>query len=304
MHDSRHRAQQVSWNELDAFHIVMGATRRLSATVYTLHSWDIQEKFNIVLDGDGGAGIKIMAVKLQLIEPARIYARASRRAIATGYFELLGQPMSAGSLAHPVRAETLPTAKSNWYYFDDTDPRIVYSGGNWTASVNNGPSSVPGVYNKTLHGASKQGLTATLSFTGTAIAVVGASGLTGKYGRPAVNFAIDGVQQQTSLVSPGVTYNFLAPNVTFFSLSVPMGWHILSITNLNGTAPNTFWLDYILLQTSADPNDDPDNSSSVTAGSGTVSSAAARGGRGKRSCWHRDYGHRGTTGNPIHDNIP
>lgn len=56
-------------------------------------------------------------------------------------------------------------------YVDDTDTSIIYSGGDWKVSKDEGPSSNSGVFDGTLHGASYQGITATLKFTGTCSAM-------------------------------------------------------------------------------------------------------------------------------------
>ncbi|CDO77247.1 hypothetical protein BN946_scf184747.g60 [Trametes cinnabarina] len=132
-----------------------------------------------------------------------------------------------------------------WVYVDDTDPSIVYSGGDWITSARSGPSSVSGVFDGTLHGAQTEGITATFKFTGSEVGVIGTSGWTDKYGWPAVDFSIDGVQQDTSTFPPGISATTLFTNVTFFDSPVSPEAHILTITNLNGTAPNTFWFDYI-----------------------------------------------------------
>lgn len=57
-------------------------------------------------------------------------------------------------------------SNGGWVYVDDTDPSIIYSGGDWKVSKDEGPSSDLGVFNGTLHGAIFQGITATLKFTG------------------------------------------------------------------------------------------------------------------------------------------
>ncbi|TFK82973.1 hypothetical protein K466DRAFT_590100 [Polyporus arcularius HHB13444] len=109
----------------------------------------------------------------------------------------------------------------------------------------------------TRHGAAKEGLTVSLGFSGTGIAVVGTLGSSDTNGQPRTSYAIDG-----SVVS---TYN--APNtpsgqthynVTFFSTrNLSPGDHEIVITNLDGTNPNHYWLDYFLIYKSPPANSDP-----------------------------------------------
>ncbi|KAI0328211.1 hypothetical protein GY45DRAFT_1326622 [Cubamyces sp. BRFM 1775] len=138
--------------------------------------------------------------------------------------------------------------EDSWVYVDDTDPRIVYSGGDWVGSesVNRGSSSKSGAWNGTLHGATTEGATAAIAFVGSEIGVV-ASVLTDQYGWPAVGISIDGIQQTITTfplgnVSARTTH---LSNATIFSSSVGPGDHVLTITNINGTSPNPFWLDCI-----------------------------------------------------------
>ncbi|KAL1944354.1 hypothetical protein VTO73DRAFT_3539 [Trametes versicolor] len=119
---------------------------------------------------------------------------------------------------------------------DDRDPRIQYSNG-WTRGENGG------AYDSTLSYALDQGLTATLTFTGTLVGVMGCSGDTSRYGWPSESYVIDGTSygiRSDLTASPDTVYF----NVTFFtSLSLTPGVHTIVLTNMNGTVPNTLCLD-------------------------------------------------------------
>ncbi|KAI0328196.1 hypothetical protein GY45DRAFT_1282164 [Cubamyces sp. BRFM 1775] len=131
-----------------------------------------------------------------------------------------------------------------WVYVDDDDYRIQFSD-NWGVT-----RSVEQAYDNTMHAvANLKGATATFEFTGTAVSVYGAVGDVADYGWPSSSYAIDGKVYET--------YNFVTAagfsNVTqlryqvpYFTVQdLPAGDHTLVITNLNGTSPNTYWLDYI-----------------------------------------------------------
>ncbi|KAI9059991.1 hypothetical protein FKP32DRAFT_1077820 [Trametes sanguinea] len=129
-----------------------------------------------------------------------------------------------------------------YVYVDDADPRIVVSD-NW------GVSSISYAYDGTLHGASVADATATFTFTGTAVSVVGGIGAVSEYGWPSSSYAIDGKVVGTfDLVTDGHMddYNAFSYNYTYFTSPVlSPGKHTLVVTTLNGTSPNTYWLDYI-----------------------------------------------------------
>ncbi|TBU55539.1 hypothetical protein BD310DRAFT_684153 [Dichomitus squalens] len=126
----------------------------------------------------------------------------------------------------------------NWAFVDDADPRIQYSSG-WQAFVNGSE------FDGTKHGAAEAGLTATLNFTGTQVVVVGSLGSVDVHGVPTTLYTIDSAEAglyTAPIIQPGG----FALNVTFFQSKVlPPGDHTLTITNVNGTKPNVFWLDYI-----------------------------------------------------------
>ncbi|KAI1784079.1 hypothetical protein LXA43DRAFT_902313, partial [Ganoderma leucocontextum] len=129
-------------------------------------------------------------------------------------------------------------ASSGWVFVDDADPRIQYSRG-WQAFVNG--SELDG----TKHGAAAAGLTASFSFTGTQVAVVGSLGSVDVHGIPTTLYALDGVEAGL-YTAPVIAPGFFELNVTFFSSkSLAPGEHTLVVTNVNGTSPNVFWLDFI-----------------------------------------------------------
>ena len=87
------------------------------------------------------------------------------------------------------------------------------------------------------------------SLLGTAVAVYGAVGDVAHNGWPSTSYAVDGVVYETYDFVTASGYSDatqLRYQVPYFTLQdLPAVDHILVITNLNGTAPNTYWLDYI-----------------------------------------------------------
>ncbi|KAL1941911.1 hypothetical protein VTO73DRAFT_6911 [Trametes versicolor] len=123
---------------------------------------------------------------------------------------------------------------------DDADPRVQYQAG-WTFEQN--VVEVDG----TRHGAKTAGLKAWLSFTGTGVHVVGTLSATDMYGLPTTTYLVDGaiVSTYTAPLLPSTETLY---NVTFFSaLNLTPGNHTVTIENMNGTRPNTFWFDYFLV---------------------------------------------------------
>ncbi|OSC96382.1 hypothetical protein PYCCODRAFT_1472669 [Trametes coccinea BRFM310] len=153
----------------------------------------------------------------------------------------------------------------HYVYVDDDDSRIVVSD-NW------GVSSISYAYDGTLHGASVADATATFTFTGTAVSVVGGIGAVSEYGWPSSSYAIDGKVVGTyNLVTDGQLddYNQFAYNFTYFNSPVlSAGKHTLVITTLNGTKPNTYWLDYIRFLP-------PGSTGSTSSASATASGSAS-----------------------------
>ncbi|KAI0658712.1 hypothetical protein C8Q70DRAFT_993925 [Cubamyces menziesii] len=106
------------------------------------------------------------------------------------------------------------------------------------------------------------------SLLGTAVAVYGAVGDVAHNGWPSTSYAVDGVVYETydfvtaSGYSDATQFRYQVPYFTLQDL--PAVDHILVITNLNGTAPNTYWLDYIRFL--------PFSGSSASANPGSTSS--------------------------------
>ncbi|KAI0832928.1 hypothetical protein BC628DRAFT_1309689 [Trametes gibbosa] len=119
---------------------------------------------------------------------------------------------------------------------DDQDPSVVYSPG-WGFD-----SNATLAYDGTLHSATAEGLTVSFTFTGTLVAAMGCGGDTRNSGFPSVSFLLDGMSYGIREDSTALNGQFY--NVTLFvSPNLAPGEHTLIITNLNGTRPNTFWLD-------------------------------------------------------------
>ncbi|KAI0705756.1 hypothetical protein C8T65DRAFT_236271 [Cerioporus squamosus] len=133
---------------------------------------------------------------------------------------------------------------------DDTTPAVQYAPGwIWDQLVDE--------VDHTRHGAAISGLTASLGFSGTGIQVVGTLGASDSNGQPRTTYTIDGavVGSFNAPVTPSGQTHY---NVTFFSkLDLSPGDHEIVITNLDGTSPNHFWLDYFLIYKSPPPNNGP-----------------------------------------------
>ena len=174
---------------------------------------------------------------------------------------------------------------------DDFDPRIKYSAG-WEAFTTGGS------FNGTKHGAEVAGLAATFNFTGkpatflqsdrklttctqrsgTWVSVYGPLGSVDVYGVPKTVYEIDGVFAG-SYTAPVVPPGGVVANVQYFSsAALTPGAHTLVITNVNGTSPNVFWLDYIrYTPSSAATTSAAATSAGQTAASTTSAPAAATG---------------------------
>ncbi|EIW61199.1 uncharacterized protein TRAVEDRAFT_17987 [Trametes versicolor FP-101664 SS1] len=143
---------------------------------------------------------------------------------------------------------------------DDSNPSVQYaSGWIWDQGV--------AEVDATRHGANVAGLRAWLSFT---VSVVGTLGPSDKYGQPKTTYLIDG-QVAGSYSAPVTPSGETRYNVTFFSAQdLSPGDHIVLINNTDGTSPNTFWLDYFLIDHS--PNSTSGSSSpTITPSPNTVS---------------------------------
>ena len=110
--------------------------------------------------------------------------------------------------------------------------------------------------------------------TGTLVAVVGLVGSADVNGVPTTAYAIDGVLAGNyTPVTPRPGYVLV--NKTFFtSPTLDPGVHSLVITNVNGTAPNMFWLDYLLYSPShAEASTNATGSMAASAVSTTIAAA-------------------------------
>ncbi|KAI0758013.1 hypothetical protein C8Q74DRAFT_292392 [Fomes fomentarius] len=142
---------------------------------------------------------------------------------------------SSKSRAHP---EEVPAMQ-----VDDTDPSIQYVG-DWMQD------NLEEAMGHSRHGAPSVGLTVSYKFHGTGIEVFGTIGQDS--GRPSTQYAIDGQHPKfytvpPSAATPDTQRQF---NVSFYSQhGLGHGEHTLTITNLNGTSPNIFWLDYFIVDT-------------------------------------------------------
>ncbi|EIW61136.1 uncharacterized protein TRAVEDRAFT_17945 [Trametes versicolor FP-101664 SS1] len=121
---------------------------------------------------------------------------------------------------------------------DDSDSRIHYSSG-W------GLVNYSAAFDDTLHYATGGGMTATFTFTGVQVGVTGCGGSTNDYGWPSESYVVDGItyntDDQSNLTETPDTF-FCDADFFTSPLLLP-GLHTLVVTNLNGTAPNTLWLD-------------------------------------------------------------
>ncbi|TBU22770.1 hypothetical protein BD311DRAFT_822526 [Dichomitus squalens] len=147
---------------------------------------------------------------------------------------------------------------------DDTNPIVQYEAGwIWDQNVN----EVDG----TRHGAGIAGITASLSFAGTGVQVVGTLESSDHSGQPTTSYAIDGetVGTYTAPFTPSGQTHY---NVTFFSKpDLSSGDHEIVITNVNGTSPNVFWLDYFLVDAAPPSSGGGTTSSSSTSTSTSTS---------------------------------
>ncbi|KAI0684380.1 hypothetical protein C8Q76DRAFT_315423 [Earliella scabrosa] len=150
---------------------------------------------------------------------------------------------------------------------DDDDPAVEYTPP-WHPD--------PGAYQmmgRSRHGATETGTKATLTFTGTGVEVFGTVPPSSVDGYPTTTYTIDG-QLLHSYTAPFVRDGDQLFNVSFFSTrNLEEKQHTLEITNVNGTAPNFFWLDYFLVDT--DPQR-PIPSSTFALSTSTLPSGTVR----------------------------
>lgn len=81
---------------------------------------------------------------------------------------------------------------------------------------------------------------------GTGVEVYGSQGSFDLYGQPTTLYTVDGLYNAT-YQAPVIQPPLYTVHTLFYrSPPLPLGEHTLVITNLNGTSPNVYWLDYIL----------------------------------------------------------
>ncbi|KAI0758008.1 hypothetical protein C8Q74DRAFT_292343 [Fomes fomentarius] len=130
---------------------------------------------------------------------------------------------------------------------DDDDAAVMYQP-SWHPD--------PGAWNmvdRSRHGTPDQGATASLTFKGTGIEVIGTVQSSASDGYPTTTYAIDGDLIGT-YTPPFVNNGDQLFNVSFFAKrDLTSGEHTIVITNTNGTSPNFFWLDYFLVDSASVP---------------------------------------------------
>ncbi|KAI0682631.1 hypothetical protein C8Q76DRAFT_322507 [Earliella scabrosa] len=137
---------------------------------------------------------------------------------------------------------------------DDSDPRVhYYPDYMWTAD-----DHVEGlvVEQGTRHGARFPGMQVGLDFQGTILDVVGV--LDSRSGQPTILCVLDGIlRSYYTAPLPDSTANGTRPegSTTFFSFNeLAPGSHTALLTNINGTSPNIFWLDFFTVEDLAREN--------------------------------------------------
>ncbi|EIW61139.1 uncharacterized protein TRAVEDRAFT_43966 [Trametes versicolor FP-101664 SS1] len=140
----------------------------------------------------------------------------------------------------------MPSFDTSTVLVDDGDNRIQYSPG-WSEDSGSGIVEV----DSTRHEASQGGLTASLTFSGTRVSVVGTRDDSSSHGQPNTAYFINTVLQGT-YSAPFTALGDVFYNVTFFtSPTLPFGDHTVTITmeGGTGTGPQIFVLDYFLVDT-------------------------------------------------------
>ncbi|KAI9065879.1 hypothetical protein FKP32DRAFT_1674388 [Trametes sanguinea] len=132
--------------------------------------------------------------------------------------------------------------------FDDTDPGILYSPGDWFDNP-----GIEGVFNHTLSSTTKQGATVHIEFTASQIVIIGASiapaGASDDSG-PISAYVLDGAKNTAFLFQANATN---ATDVTFFnSGALKTGNHTLDIDVISITDNIPYLLDAVYLQQSVD----------------------------------------------------
>ncbi|OSD03212.1 hypothetical protein PYCCODRAFT_1424749 [Trametes coccinea BRFM310] len=132
--------------------------------------------------------------------------------------------------------------------FDDTDPGILYSPGDWFDNP-----GIEGVFNHTLSSTTKQGATVHIEFTASQIVIIGASiapaGASDDSG-PVSAYVLDGAKNTAFLFQANATN---ATDVTFFnSGALNTGNHTLDIEVITITENIPYLLDAVYLQQPVD----------------------------------------------------
>ncbi|PSR92234.1 hypothetical protein PHLCEN_2v4764 [Hermanssonia centrifuga] len=128
---------------------------------------------------------------------------------------------------------------------DDRDPTIQYSAG-WQQVTGAPAPADRSEYLFTKTGAAAAGLTARFTFNGTGVEVYGSQGSFDVYGQPVTSYTVDGSSYATYQTPVIPSPEFTVHTLFYRSPPLPAGEHELLVTNMNGTQPNLYWLDYIL----------------------------------------------------------
>ncbi|RDX47792.1 hypothetical protein OH76DRAFT_1405584 [Lentinus brumalis] len=123
---------------------------------------------------------------------------------------------------------------------EDSDPLVQYSSSQW---IVDDPFALASGDSR--HGAALPELTVSLQFHGTGVQVVGILDASVHGGQPTTMYALDGVVVDTYNAPWTSERTFDA--VFYVNRSLSPGDHTIEITNVNGTSPNLFWLDYFLV---------------------------------------------------------
>ncbi|KAI0737780.1 hypothetical protein C8Q80DRAFT_303726 [Daedaleopsis nitida] len=184
-----------------------------------------------------------------------------------GFVFPLERPAPALSPLGPYSVQDSPDKMSSPMLIDDSNTAVQYDPGwIWDQLVHD-------EVDHTRHGAAITGISTRLGFTGTGIDVIGTLEPTDRNGLPSTAYSIDGKNIST-YTAPITTSSTL--NVTFFSnRDLNPGDHEIVITNLNGSSPNVFWLDFFLVysSTSDDSGVTPSTSSSPSLPTSASSSS-------------------------------
>lgn len=107
-------------------------------------------------------------------------------------------------------------------------------------------------------------------FAGIGVEVYGSQGSVDVYGVPTTTYTIDGVLTGT-YVQPVIETGFFTTHTMFFrSPQLSAGPHELVIETTNGTAPNMYWLDYIIFTPTVAVASQPNSQSSSTTSPATA----------------------------------